>query len=214
MGQERRWATFVSCIHRCRACLLQLYCQNLSLFGKLFIDMKTLFFDAIIVSWWTLSPFSILHLCLVLFYILTDAKSAEDHILGFFSKVISLFHPSRFIVIPFLQEKLSYDDYNLACIMTLPQYQRMGYGMLMIEFSMPISCILLFWIWYLSSQVMNFQGRLERWAHLSDLCQTLGSGVIWHTVTYRYIWSRCLATVPTKDFRGMFQRAAAHLFGS
>ena len=24
---------------------LQLYCQNLSLFGKLFIDIKTLFFD-------------------------------------------------------------------------------------------------------------------------------------------------------------------------
>jgi len=67
-------------------------------------------------------------------------------IFGLFLKRLSLFHPARFIVIPFLQEKLSYDDYNLACIMTLPQYQRMGYGMLMIEFSMPISCILLFWI--------------------------------------------------------------------
>lgn len=31
---------------------------------------------------------------------------------------------------------MSYDGYNLACIMTLPQYQRKGYGMLMIEFSM------------------------------------------------------------------------------
>jgi len=34
---------------------------------------------------------------------------------------------------------LSYDGYNLACIMTLPQYQRKGYGMLMIEFSYELS---------------------------------------------------------------------------
>lgn len=33
------------------------------------------------------------------------------------------------------QEKVSYDDYNLACIITLPPYQKKGYGILMIEFS-------------------------------------------------------------------------------
>ncbi|KAG6331645.1 hypothetical protein ID866_7446, partial [Astraeus odoratus] len=80
----------------------KLYCQNLSLFGKFFIDVKTLFFDC--------DNF--------LFYILTDADSQRDHVLGFFSK-----------------EKYSYDDYNLACIVVLPPYQRKGYGMLMIEFS-------------------------------------------------------------------------------
>ncbi|KAF9648528.1 acyl-CoA N-acyltransferase [Thelephora ganbajun] len=80
----------------------KLYCQNLSLFGKLFIDIKTLFFDT--------DNF--------LFYLLTDADSQRDHVLGFFSK-----------------EKISYDDYNLACIVVLPPYQRKGYGMLMIEFS-------------------------------------------------------------------------------
>ncbi len=36
---------------------------------------------------------------------------------------------------PSLQEKLSYDDYNLACIVVLPPYQKKGYGMLLIEFS-------------------------------------------------------------------------------
>lgn len=36
---------------------------------------------------------------------------------------------------PSAQEKFSYDDYNLACIVVLPPYQRKGYGMLMIEFS-------------------------------------------------------------------------------
>ncbi|KII94412.1 hypothetical protein PLICRDRAFT_36682 [Plicaturopsis crispa FD-325 SS-3] len=84
----------------------KLFCQNLSLFGKLFIDVKTLFFDC--------DNF--------LFYILTDADSQRDHVLGFFSK-----------------EKLSYDDYNLACIITLPPYQKKGYGMLMIEFSYELS---------------------------------------------------------------------------
>ncbi|KAG6868159.1 hypothetical protein C0993_007049 [Termitomyces sp. T159_Od127] len=38
-----------------------------------------------------------------------------------------------------LWEKNSYDDYNLATIMTLPPYQRKGYGMLMIEFSYELS---------------------------------------------------------------------------
>ncbi|KAH9982084.1 acyl-CoA N-acyltransferase [Lactifluus volemus] len=84
----------------------KLYCQNLSLFGKLFIDIKTLFFDC--------DNF--------LFYIFTDADSQRDHVLGFFSK-----------------EKVSYDDYNLACIVVLPPYQKKGYGMLLIEFSYELS---------------------------------------------------------------------------
>ncbi|KIK66011.1 hypothetical protein GYMLUDRAFT_38482 [Collybiopsis luxurians FD-317 M1] len=84
----------------------KLYCQNLSLFGKLFIDIKTLFFDC--------DNF--------LFYILTDASTNCDHMLGFFSK-----------------EKISYDDYNLACIITLPPFQRQGWGRLMIEFSYELS---------------------------------------------------------------------------
>jgi len=84
----------------------KLYCQNLSLFGKLFIDVKTLFFDC--------DNF--------MFYILTDADSQRDHVLGFFSK-----------------EKISYDDFNLACIVILPPYQKKGYGMLLIEFSYELS---------------------------------------------------------------------------
>ena len=33
------------------------------------------------------------------------------------------------------QEKVSYDDYNLACIITFPPFQKRGFGTLMIEFS-------------------------------------------------------------------------------
>lgn len=34
-----------------------------------------------------------------------------------------------------LQEKESSEDYNVACILTLPPYQRKGYGKVLIEFS-------------------------------------------------------------------------------
>lgn len=33
------------------------------------------------------------------------------------------------------QEKESSEDYNVACILTLPPYQRKGFGKLLIEFS-------------------------------------------------------------------------------
>lgn len=84
----------------------KLYAQNLSLFGKLFIDHKTIFFDV--------EPF--------LFYVITDASANFDYVLGFFSK-----------------EKVSYDNYNLAVIITFPPFQKKGFGTLMIEFSYLLS---------------------------------------------------------------------------
>lgn len=53
-----------------------------------------------------------------LFYVMTEFDSCGFHIVGYFSK-----------------EKESTEDYNVACILTLPPYQRMGYGKLLIEFS-------------------------------------------------------------------------------
>lgn len=44
------------------------------------------------------------------------------HLVGFFSK-----------------EKESAEDFNVACILTLPPYQRKGYGKLLIEFSYELS---------------------------------------------------------------------------
>ncbi|KZV95624.1 acyl-CoA N-acyltransferase [Exidia glandulosa HHB12029] len=85
----------------------KLYTQDLCLFGKLFIDVKTIFFDT--------ENF--------LFYVLTEARESKiDRVLGFFSK-----------------EKVNYDDFNLACIVVFPPYQRRGYGMLLIEFSYELS---------------------------------------------------------------------------
>ncbi|XP_075693473.1 histone acetyltransferase KAT5 isoform X2 [Rhinoderma darwinii] len=57
-----------------------------------------------------------------LFYIMTEYDSKGFHIVGYFSK-----------------EKESTEDYNVACILTLPPYQRRGYGKLLIEFSYELS---------------------------------------------------------------------------
>ncbi|XP_073946240.1 histone acetyltransferase Tip60 isoform X1 [Choristoneura fumiferana] len=57
-----------------------------------------------------------------LFYVMTEYDSRGFHIVGYFSK-----------------EKESTEDYNVACILTLPPYQRKGYGKLLIEFSYELS---------------------------------------------------------------------------
>ncbi len=59
-----------------------------------------------------------------LFYVLCHMDTMGYHIVGYFSK-----------------EKESTEDYNLACILTLPPYQRGGYGKLLIEFSYELSKI-------------------------------------------------------------------------
>ncbi|KAL1916663.1 uncharacterized protein VTP21DRAFT_5367 [Calcarisporiella thermophila] len=57
-----------------------------------------------------------------LFYCMTQRDDYGCHLIGYFSK-----------------EKESSENYNVACILTLPQYQRMGYGRLLIAFSYELS---------------------------------------------------------------------------
>ncbi|KAG9238497.1 acyl-CoA N-acyltransferase [Amylocarpus encephaloides] len=59
-----------------------------------------------------------------LFYVMTSRDQNGHHLVGYFSK-----------------EKESADGYNVACILTLPQYQRKGYGRLLIQFSYELSKI-------------------------------------------------------------------------
>lgn len=80
----------------------KIYCQNLCLLAKLFLDHKTLYYDV--------EPF--------LFYVLTKNDKKGCHLVGYFSK-----------------EKHCQQKYNVSCIMTMPQYQRQGYGRFLIEFS-------------------------------------------------------------------------------
>jgi len=57
-----------------------------------------------------------------LFYVMCECDSKGYHIVGYFSK-----------------EKESSEDYNVACILVLPPYQRKSYGKLLIEFSYELS---------------------------------------------------------------------------
>lgn len=57
-----------------------------------------------------------------LFYVMTQRDEKGQHFVGFFSK-----------------EKESAEGYNVACILTLPQYQRKGYSRLLIQFSYELS---------------------------------------------------------------------------
>lgn len=84
----------------------RVYCQNLCLLAKLFLDHKTLYYDV--------DPFY--------FYIICAVDDHGAHIVGYFSK-----------------EKQSAEEYNLACILTFPQYQKHGYGKFIISLSYELS---------------------------------------------------------------------------
>lgn len=84
----------------------KIYCQNLCLLAKLFLDHKTLYYDV--------EPF--------LFYVLTKNDRKGFHLVGYFSK-----------------EKHCQQKYNVSCILTMPQYQRQGFGRFLIEFSYLLS---------------------------------------------------------------------------
>lgn len=68
-------------------CFLQIYCQNLCLLAKLFLDHKTLYYDV--------EPF--------LFYVMTEADNTGCHLVGYFSKVTR--GPYRFFQLDYLHKQ-------------------------------------------------------------------------------------------------------------
>ena len=134
----------------------KIYCQNLCLLSKLFLDHKTLYYDV--------DPF--------LFYILCEVDSAGCHIVGYFSK-----------------EKQSQDNYNLACILTFPPYQRKGYGKFLISIS------------YELTKRQNTTGSPEK--PLSDLGK----------ISYRSYWAYVILQVLEKNFESITVNDIARMTG-
>jgi len=104
----------------------KVYCQNLCLFAKMFLDHKTLLYDV--------EPF--------LFYVMTERDPKTVSFVGYFSKVSIFLRREKWIVFAanssslstFMKEKRSI-AHNVSCIVILPIYQRKGYGNWLIDFS-------------------------------------------------------------------------------
>ena len=89
----------------------QLFTQSLSLFAKLFLDNKSVFFDVAGFRYYllTLNP-------------PTPTTNAPPQIVGIFSN-----------------EKMSWDNNNLACILVFPPWQRRGLGRVLMGASYALS---------------------------------------------------------------------------
>ncbi|KAK2595541.1 SAS complex subunit [Conoideocrella luteorostrata] len=96
-----------------------LFCQNLSLFAKLFLDNKSVFFDVTGFNYFLLvyTPPAKPAVSGT-----EPVQSRPSQVTGFFSK-----------------EKMSWDNNNLACILVFPPWQRKGLGALLMGASYEIS---------------------------------------------------------------------------
>ncbi|KAJ2847350.1 K(lysine) acetyltransferase [Coemansia brasiliensis] len=95
-----------------------LYCQNLCLLSKLFLDQKTIYYD--------IGSF--------LFYVLLTKQPRQQQLSS-----VSLSGADNSVAYTFVgyfsKEKVSIERNNLACILVLPPFRGQSYGQMLIELS-------------------------------------------------------------------------------
>ncbi|KAJ4375270.1 SAS complex subunit [Neocucurbitaria cava] len=104
----------------------KLYAQNLSLFAKLFLDTKSVFYDVTTFLYYLLVAHSptpeIPNTSLEKDGAGGQDTGAQGQVVGFFSK-----------------EKMSWDNNNLACILVFPPWQKQGLGQILMGASYEMS---------------------------------------------------------------------------
>ncbi|CAK7208372.1 SAS complex subunit [Sporothrix curviconia] len=116
-----------------------LFCQNLSLFAKLFLDNKSVFFDVTGFYYFLLvyTPPPSLPSSLRAAATATASSMGGANANGQASILGAAPRPR--VVGFFSKEKMSWDNNNLACILVFPPWQRKGLGALLMGISYEIS---------------------------------------------------------------------------
>ncbi|KAJ2082817.1 K(lysine) acetyltransferase [Coemansia sp. RSA 988] len=97
----------------------KLFCQNLCLLSKLFLDQKTVYYD----------------IGCFMFYVLVEKQRSLPPLTPSFYKSAETELPEYTFVGYFSKEKSSIEHNNLACILVLPPFRGQNYGQLLIELS-------------------------------------------------------------------------------
>ncbi|GAP88582.1 putative histone acetyltransferase [Rosellinia necatrix] len=126
-----------------------LFCQNLSLFAKLFLDNKSVFFDVTGFNYFLLVYTPTMSETDATSSVRTDSAlqppagpensapvSSDAQI---FAPTCQPLRPRPQVVGFFSKEKMSWDNNNLACILVFPPWQRKGLGALLMGVSYEIS---------------------------------------------------------------------------
>ncbi|KAA0190192.1 Histone acetyltransferase [Fasciolopsis buskii] len=147
------------------------YCRDLCLLTKLFLKHKTVHESDQVPSF--------------LFYVLTEAQRQGHRILGYFSKQKPCdVHETGSTAVMYN---------NLSCILTLPQYQRSGYGRMLIEMSYILSLLenrigsperplsdrgLILYRKYWKWEILNYLSRYtEKTINIRNMSQDLGIAI-------------------------------------